>query len=223
MSRHSSKSPRVARNYARVQREILDTAQRILLERGVDAVTLESVAGDLGMTKQALYHYFPSKEALMRSLITTLLNDEVSVLTDKIRNDDEPGGVLGTLIRSFHAHYIDRLDAFRSVYCQSQLYSGTKSAIDQETVEQEINPRTRHLFDVLEARIADDIASPDQRAEIRRLSFVAWLSALGLMTMLGVADAADDPLVHSDDELLDTLAKIFDSAADVLQEQSRTQ
>ena len=212
----SSKSPRVARKYAQVQREILAVAQRILMASGVESVTLDSVAGELGMTKQAIYYYFPSKEALMRSLITELLNDEIVVLTRELEESEKPQGVLGTLIHSFHAHYIDRLDAFRSVYCQSQLFSGANPAIDHETVKEEINPRTRHLFDVLEKRLAGDALSPEQRAQLRRLSFVAWLSALGLMTMLGVADAADDPLVHSDDELLEALATVFDDAADNL-------
>ena len=76
---------------------------------------------------------------------------------------------------------------------------------------------------MLEAQLAADATSPEQRADLRRLSFVAWLSALGLMTMLGVADAADDPLVHSDEELLDTLALIFDNAARELEARSRAQ
>ena len=221
MSRKSSKSPHIARKYARVQRDILEVAQGILLDRGVEAVTLESVAGELGMTKQALYHYFPSKEALMRSLITTLLSDEVATLTRAIEDSDTPGSVLATLIRSFYHHYIDRLEAFRTVYCQSQLYSADHSTIDKDTVQREINPRTRHLFDVLESRLAAGIADPDRRAELRRLSFIAWLSALGLLTMLGVADAADDPLVHSDEALLDALAQVFENAAKALEEQAR--
>ena len=48
---------------------------------------------------------------------------------------------------------------------------------------------------------------------MRQLAFAAWLSALGLMTMLGVTDAVKDPLVHSDKDLLDALASTFDSAA----------
>lgn len=47
---------------------------------------------------------------------------------------------------------------------------------------------------------------------MRSLAFSAWLSALGLLTMLGLADANDDPLVHSDQVLLDTLANVFDEA-----------
>jgi len=48
---------------------------------------------------------------------------------------------------------------------------------------------------------------------MRQLAFTAWVSALGLMTMLGVADAVDDPLVHSDEDLLNTLSDVFDGAA----------
>ncbi len=48
---------------------------------------------------------------------------------------------------------------------------------------------------------------------MRKLAFTAWLSALGLVTMLGVADAVDDPLIHSDEDLLDTLSSVFDDVA----------
>jgi len=80
---------------------------------------------------------------------------------------------LGTLIRAFYNHYIGRLDAFRFVYCQSQLYSGNAAELDQDTIQKEINPRTRHLFDVLESRIADSTASKSQRIRMRKLAFTA--------------------------------------------------
>jgi len=207
------RSARVEQKYARARQEILATAQVLLQKGGVDAVTLASVAGELGMTKQALYHYFSSKEALVRSLVTTLLDAEIETLIGAIEKVESGAESLGMLIRAFYEHYISRLDAFRSVYCQSQLYSSPGTAIDADTVRNEINPRTRHLFDVLEARIAGSSASKDRRERMRRLAFSAWLSALGLMTMLGVADALNDPLVHSDEDLLDTLAGVFDEAA----------
>ena len=50
-------------------------------------------------------------------------------------------------------------------------------------------------------------------ANMRRLAYTAWLAALGLLTMLGVADATRDPLIHSDQDLLDTLADVFNDAA----------
>ncbi|RLA35118.1 MAG: hypothetical protein DRR11_00915 [Gammaproteobacteria bacterium] len=206
------RSVRVERKHEQARQEILATAQTLLLQGGADAVTLASVAGDLGMTKQALYHYFPSKEALARSLVAALVDNEIEALVVAIKEVDSGKKSLGTLIRAFYDHYRGRLDAFRFVYCQSQLYRGTGAGLDQDTIRKEINPSTRHLFDVLEAQIADSSANKAQRKRMRKLAFTAWVSALGLVTMLGVADAVDDPLVHSDEDLLDTMSSVFDEA-----------
>ena len=206
-------SLRVQQKYAQARQEVLETAVALLQSGGVEALTLAAVAGEMGLTKQALYHYFSSKEDLVRSLVTMLLDAEIEALIGAVEKVESGAESLGTLIRAFHEHYIGRLDAFRSIYCQSQLYSSPGPTLDADTVKEEINPRTRHLFDVLEERIAGSSASKDRRERMRSLAFSAWLSALGLMTMLGVADALNDPLVHSDEDLLDTLAGVFDEAA----------
>jgi len=205
-------SARVARKRRQVRREILEYAQAILSESGPEAVTLASVAGRLGMTKQSLYHYFASKEALIRGLVTTLLDAEIEALLKAINSRKSDEKILGVLIRAFYSHYADNLDAFRTVYCQSQLYSSPSTALDEITLREEIHPRTRLLFDVLEERIAGKAATNVQRRRARQLAFTAWTSALGLLTMLGVADAADDPIVHSDKALLKTLSDVFDAA-----------
>jgi AcrR family transcriptional regulator len=205
-------SARIARKRQQARREILDSAQAILSESGPEAVTLASVAGRLGMTKQSLYHYFASKEALIRGLVITLLDAEIESLLNAIARRRSNKKVLGVLIQAFYSHYIDNLDAFRIVYCQSQLYSSSAAALDEMTLRDEIHPRTRQLFDVLEERIAGEDASKVQRRSARRLAYTAWTSALGLMTMLGVADATDDPVVHSDKELVKTLSDIFNAA-----------
>ena len=205
-------SARVAQKREQVRHEILENAQDILRDGGIEAVTLASVAGKLNMTKQALYHYFPSKEALIRSLITTILDDEIETLIAAIEGSDSAEKTLGTLIRAYHKHYIERLDAFRTVYCQSQLYTSGKAAIDKATLREEIHPRTRHLFDLLEDRISKASANNTERRHMRQLAYSAWMSALGLMTMLGVAEANNDPLVHTDQELLNILAAVFDEA-----------
>jgi AcrR family transcriptional regulator len=180
---------------------------------GVEAVTLASVAGELGMTKQAIYHYFTSKEALIRRLVTSLVDDEVSALLAAVEGVDSGESTLGTLIRAFYDHYINNLDALRFVYCQSQLYTAPDHGVDRNTVRDEINPRTQHLFSQLEVRLsANRTLSKAKRERLRCLAFTAWTSALGLMTMVGIAAALDDPLVHTDEDLVDTLATVFDNA-----------
>ena len=205
-------SARVARKRQQVRREILEYAQAILGESGPEAVTLASVAGRLGTSKQSLYHYFASKEALIRGLVTTLLDAEIEALLKVINARKSDRKILGTLIQSFYAHYLNNLDAFRIIYCQSQLYSSSSAALDDLTLREEIHPRTRLLFDVLEERIAGKAATKAKRQRARQLAFTAWTSALGLVTMLGVADATDDPVVHSDKALLKTLSDVFDAA-----------
>jgi len=206
-------SPRVRQKRLQARQEILQAAREILKKGGVEAVTLASVAGELGMTKQALYHYFPSKEALMRSLVTALIDDEVEILVTAVESVDSGSSSLSTLIRAFYDHYINSLDAFRTVYCQSQLHPAAQLGMDQGMVRDEINPRIQHLFNSLEARLAGSSRSKPKRERLRRLAYVAWTSALGLVTMLGVADAVDDPLLHSDEDLLKTLSTVFDQAA----------
>lgn len=205
-------SARIKEKRRRARQEILEVARKQLVAGGVEAVTLESVAGDLGMTKQALYHYFPSKEALNRSLVTSLLDDEVETLIAAVEAADAGENALATLIRAYYDHYIANLNVFRAIYCQTQLQSAARLSLDQQTLHDEINPRTQRLFDVLEQRLAGRTRSAAKRDRLRRLAYTAWTSALGLVTMLGIADALDDPLLHSDEDLLDTLSAVFGAA-----------
>ena len=92
------------------------------------------------------------------------------------------------------------------------MYSSPAGKLDPETLRAEVHPRTRHLFDVVEERLAGESASGLQRRRARQLAFTAWTSALGLMTMLSVAEASDDPVVHPEKALLRTLCDAFDGA-----------
>ena len=47
-----------------VREEILDATRSVLLQRGLTGLTLAAVAKEVQLTKAALYHYYPSKEAL---------------------------------------------------------------------------------------------------------------------------------------------------------------
>lgn len=63
------------RRRATAAREIVDAAERHLAEHGPAALSLRAVARDLGMTVQALYHYFPNRDALVTALVTKGYDD----------------------------------------------------------------------------------------------------------------------------------------------------
>ncbi len=58
------------RRRAAATREILDAAMAHISEHGPAALSLRAVARDLGMTVQALYHYFPNRDALVTAVMT---------------------------------------------------------------------------------------------------------------------------------------------------------
>jgi len=202
----------VARKREQASREILEAAKSILRRSGADAITLASVSSELGMTKQALYHYYPSKESLMQALVTLFISDEVETLISRIEQNKTNEDLLGAMIRQFYLYYSNHLEQFRVVYGQSQLYSGNQLGLDQQVIQQEINPRTKELFDILEDRLSNGSEDIQLRKKMRLLAFTAWSSALGLMTILSVTDALNDPLIHSNKDLLDTLNSVFNQA-----------
>ena len=51
-------------------REILAAARKLMERRGLEAVTMEEIAGAAGVAKGTIYLYFPSKDELIQALIT---------------------------------------------------------------------------------------------------------------------------------------------------------
>ncbi|MFG3127872.1 TetR/AcrR family transcriptional regulator [Streptomyces tendae] len=68
--------------------EILDAAEQHIGEHGPAALSLRAVARSLGMTVQALYHYFPNRDALVTALIAKAygeLSDALQAAADGVR------------------------------------------------------------------------------------------------------------------------------------------
>ncbi|MEW2357235.1 TetR/AcrR family transcriptional regulator [Spirillospora sp. NPDC029432] len=61
-------------------REITQTARRILVEEGPEAVTLRAIAREMGMTAPALYRYFGSHHELLRHVVGDVFADLTAAL-----------------------------------------------------------------------------------------------------------------------------------------------
>lgn len=85
------------RRRAAASQEILDAAERHIVENGPAALSLRAIARDLGMTVQALYHYFPSWSDLVTALITKTYDDmadAVQAAVDTAADEPAPSRVL---------------------------------------------------------------------------------------------------------------------------------
>ncbi|GAA3199060.1 TetR/AcrR family transcriptional regulator [Actinocorallia longicatena] len=65
--------------------EITETARKILIDEGPEAVTLRAIAREMGMTAPALYRYFPSHAELVRHMVGTLFNELTIALHTEIK------------------------------------------------------------------------------------------------------------------------------------------
>ncbi len=51
------------------RRQILDAAEKVFSERGIDKARMDDIVDEAGLSKGALYWYFKSKDALIRALL----------------------------------------------------------------------------------------------------------------------------------------------------------
>jgi AcrR family transcriptional regulator len=65
--------------------EIKQTARRILVERGPEAVSLRAIAREMGMTAPGLYRYFDSREGLIRAVVADIFNQLTADVTRAIQ------------------------------------------------------------------------------------------------------------------------------------------
>lgn len=90
--------------------EILEAALDLFVEKGFSATRMEEIAQRAGVTKGTLYLYFPSKEALFRSVVTETL---VPVLEEGERLVGEFQGPTSELLELAVRRWWDVLNASR--------------------------------------------------------------------------------------------------------------
>src|ERR687885_93975 len=88
------------RNAAATRTRLLDAASWIVVEQGVDALTLEAVAHRAGVSKGGLLHHFASKEALTSALVEHAFETYETVI-EQVLDQAEPEGTPGRWTRAY--------------------------------------------------------------------------------------------------------------------------
>lgn len=213
---NAEETKRIARRERRREQsreEILEAARRVLLRSGVGAMTLESVAKEVGVSKTALYYYYPSKDTLLFELIFGALETHAKAVHEAVDDAKDGADALRLLIRESVKTFAPRLDDFRLAFLYGQVSSPGSVHFDAEQFAR-IRPLNDLCLAGVAKKIAEDRKKHPSRAQVepRLLAFLAYLSALGLLTMKGLVESVDDPLLYSDDQLIDAFAKLFEAA-----------
>lgn len=98
--------------------EIKDTALRLMASGGPDAITLRAIAREMGMTANAIYGYFATRD----DLVTTLVDDVYSALADAVETAwantpaADPADRILAWARAFRVWALANPEGFRLVY-----------------------------------------------------------------------------------------------------------
>jgi AcrR family transcriptional regulator len=80
---------------------ILTAATDLFGVRGVDAVSLDVIAADVGVTKQTLLYWFPSKDELLQAVLAEAATELIVVIEAAVRaSPDEPLDLIETVVRA---------------------------------------------------------------------------------------------------------------------------
>jgi TetR/AcrR family transcriptional repressor of mexJK operon len=107
--------------------KILEVAQKRFARYGLGKTTMSEIADDLGISKAALYYYFPDKECIFKKVLLKEQNDFCQQMKNILASDlkikealkqyiENRISFFGTLINLSHINY----DAFQA---QKPLYS----------------------------------------------------------------------------------------------------
>ncbi len=208
---------RVARRERRRERsreEILEAARRVLLRKGIAATTLEAVAKEVGVSKAALYYYFPSKHALLFELIFTVLEHHAHAVHDAVGKAKNGGGALRAIVTEGVREYAPRLDDFRLAFLQGQVAERGAVHFDEEQFAR-VRPLNELWFAGTAKLLGDEQRKRPSRAKVepRLMAFLAYLAAIGLLTMKGMVESVEDPLAYTDEQLIEGFARVFAAAA----------
>ncbi len=192
----SSRGKRPRRAAGETQREILDAAQRRLAEGGPEAVRLQDIARDVGISHPAILHHFGSREGLMAALedhVTGALTAEVGRVL--LRGGTEAGSSAADLIESV-ARAMDEGGLARLVAWWLLREQGEPGPSG------EARRIVTRVVELIRTRLAEDAGSDARRVPSREE--VAFAVRLAVLALFGDAlfgdELAQRPVAERDAE-----------------------
>lgn len=146
----------LANDHSDKRQAILKTAARLFAKEGYGRASMSSLAAACGISKANIYHYYPSKEALLFDILDTHLRALRDRICGLLFDNPTPQDQLRIIITEV-------LMAYEGADAEHELQLSATSALPQE--QQKVLRRyQRDLVEFAQARIAQ-IAPPDVARE----------------------------------------------------------
>jgi AcrR family transcriptional regulator len=179
--------------------QILNVARDLLASGGLAAVSFDSIARRLGLTKQAVLYWYPSKLELQAALFLPWLEAEANLAIRSVAGSTTRDQAVGAFARAIAEFHLDDLDRFRMMYLVPQTIRPGAGEPDNVALMARVHPVTDRIYGALAEKLdGDPIAS-------RQKAFAIHSAVLGLVLMSGLADSLRDPLKHTASNMVEAL------------------
>ncbi len=186
------KVARRRRTSAEARREILDAAELRLAQGGPDAIRLQDIASDMGISHPTILHHFESRDGLVSALqdraVQRLEEELVEVLEGETELGESAVGVIERIFAALGDSGLARLLAWSAL---------TGEGPDDSDRQ---DPLLRHLTDLVhKRRVALGTVSEDDPAAREDSEFIIRLTAVATLGDGIMAPILDCRTGHEDD------------------------
>jgi TetR/AcrR family transcriptional regulator of autoinduction and epiphytic fitness len=141
---------------------IVDSVNRLLADKGFDAMTVDEVAADVGIAKASLYKHFESKEALAAAAMVRVLARAQAFCDDEAATLPKPLDRLKAVARwTMHVQWAGEMPSL-----PAQNSSLRSALVANREYMDRLMALSECLGEWIEAAQADGTLSPDVPAEV---------------------------------------------------------
>ena len=139
---------------------------------------------------------------------------ESQALHDGVVHARNGGEALRAIVRETVHAFGSRLDDFRLAFLHPQVAGPNAVQLGAEQLER-IRPLNDLAYKDAAKMLTDEWKHARGRSgvEPRLMVFLANVAALGVLTMKGLVESLGDPLLYSDEQLIEALARVFEAAS----------
>ncbi len=160
-----------AENFEEKQHQLLLTAAHVFATQGMEKASMSQIASEAGVSKSLLYHYYPSKDALIFAIIHTHLEDLEKALEQAVDPNLPHQQRLEKLV-------LTMLEAYKGADDQHKVQLNAGPALSDEQRQQimQVERRIVRYFSTIIREIHPDLDNPD-----RPLLMPVTMSLFGMM------------------------------------------
>jgi len=154
-------------NRDRLEADIIAEAVRVFAESGYEGASVATIAENVGLSKQNLMYYFPSKQALYQRVLDDVLDNWLERMANLAAPDGEPADVLRAYIKA-------KLDFSREHPLASRVYAMeviSGAPMYGQQIRERVVPLVHKDIEVFERWIAEGRIA---RVNATHLLFSIW-------------------------------------------------